>query len=282
MIHQVMVITNSGLSLFVHEFSEMRINAQLFSGFTTALNDFSTELIGKAQNIESVKMSQYQILTSKFKDFTLVLVVNKYDDEKTFESLIVALQNSFLEKYGRLQESEWNNIAHFDSFHPIVEKMCKSHLDIAILGSQSQTKSRIWDYLKSSEASEDHGSKAIENWNVLEYNFPKLPNCDISIWNLDLEQNPETLIHMLEEKRIVFILIESTFAKIITLIPIIEMIKKTRTNLDIYGIALQNVGMILKKNCEVLLNIPIFEINMNDPNTKSNLDKFIFKAVLGK
>ena len=99
---------------------------------------------------------------------------------------------------------------------------------------------------------------------------------------MDLDQKEEFIIQLLEEKRIISILFEPTLSKILELITKIYAIKKLGRNIAIYGVSLKNYGSILRENCELLLNIPVLELDLSDSNAKKHLDRLIFEAVQGK
>jgi hypothetical protein len=67
-----MIIANSGICMFNHEFSEMKVNPQLFSGFAIALNSFTHEMTERNQSLESVKMTQLQLIISSFQNYFLI------------------------------------------------------------------------------------------------------------------------------------------------------------------------------------------------------------------
>jgi hypothetical protein len=280
MIHQIMIITDSGISIFNHEFSDMKIEPVLFGGFTTALNNFSREIIEMEQNIESIKMSRLKLIISNFKNFNLVLVINKYDEIAIFQSLIIELQNIFLEMYGHLNESDLNCISNFDSFHPIAAKLGHSHIDIGIISSQSQIKKDYWNFLQQLDGCVLPHTKMIQNWNTLQFVLDKISNCDITLWNIDLEHNIEYFNQIVNDKPILFLLIEPNLKKIFDFIPLINVLKQNKK--EIYGIIIKNYGKILSSNCEVILKIPIFELDVQSIEDKSLFKQYVGEIVQGR
>lgn len=283
MIHQIMIIANSGICIFNHEFSEMKVNPQLFSGFAIALNSFTHEMTERNQSLESVKMTQLQLIISSFQKFFLVLVVNKYENLQMFDSLIIEIQNLFLEMYGHIPEDDLSYINLFDSFHPVVEKVCNTILNIGIIGGHSEAKTKLWELIIPKGGLKASTEKdGFNRWNVLQHHFERIPNCHISIWNFDLQLNAESMTQLLEESRIIYIIVEPVLNKLLELIPIISAIRKVKNTIAIYGIVLVNYGRVLDHYCEAILNIPVFSLDLATPDAKIKLFNQIESSVIGK
>ena len=279
MIHQIMVIAESGINLFNHEFTRSRIDPTLFGGFTTALNNFSHELMENDQNIESVNMSRLKLVISFFKHFYITLVINKYDVISEFQPMIVELQNCFLEKYGHLEEMEWNQISLFEGFTQITHELCKSQVNIAVISLQSQLKMEFWNYL--SQLNQPNHL----DWNTVQMRCNSITNCNVSIWNLDLVKNALTSDYyqkLLEDKPLVIVLIEPNLNRVLEVLPFIVDFKRIYREKEIYGIICKGYGPMLKNNCEVLLKIPVIELDLKSPQAASEIEAFISDIVIGK
>ena len=153
-----------------------------------------------------------------------------------------------------------------------------------MLSVQSSYKSKLWELLVNInnripiESSNPEQIK--KESNTIGYNCPNLPNCDVLIWNLDLEA-VEMNQNIFHNKQIFMIIIEPDFDFIQKYIPIIEILKKNYDNSLLIGIMMTESGTITKKNVEKLLQIRIFELSINEQSAKENLAEIINNSVLG-
>ncbi len=128
------IIHNSGLCLFSYNFKE-NINIfqkDLFSGFITAISQFSSELnlsLGYAKmfgRVPAIPINViFEIMISYVNPLIVVLVVEKEDiddDMKLFPHEIVT---QFLSKYGSVVVDWDGSIDRFESFKDDVEKIYK-------------------------------------------------------------------------------------------------------------------------------------------------------------
>ena len=282
MIHQVLVIDRSGICLFNHEFSTANIDSNLFSGFVMALNNFSQEMTKKQQNIESIQLTRWQYIISPFRDFLLIIIANKYDMIDTFDELILELENLFLEKFGHLEEKARNNLDRFEPFHEVVEKLCITYLNIGFIGRQSESKKQIWSLFEHLGEKESAQKNQQDNWNIIQMNLKEIGNTNITIWNMDLEKNIDLFSQLLEDKRLVFFIIEPSLQIIKQFIPKIQKLKAKNDEVGLFGIILKNTGKVSKENCEIILNIPILEIDLTDSGARDQLREFMIQTIKGE
>ncbi|MCK5343951.1 MAG: hypothetical protein KAR20_11135 [Candidatus Heimdallarchaeota archaeon] len=174
-------------------------------------------------------------------------------------------------------------------FDEEVVPLCKTHIDIGLLSNQSPYKSKLWNMIEEINTDQKNvgANPSIEmstKLNTIEYRDVDLTNCDISLWNLDLE-TVESNQHILLNKQIFLIIVEPDFKFIQQNLSRIEMLKKTFTDSNMHphiiGILLTNYGTITKKNCEKLLQIPISDFQINDPNARDKMKSILHHAVLG-
>jgi hypothetical protein len=279
MIHQVLIMIDSGVSLFVHSFTEIKTDPQLFSGFAMAMNNIAAELMIRRQKIELVKMTEYNIIISPFNHFFLSMVVNKYDNVDSFASIIIELENIFLEMFGNYDISGLVNLNFFDEFHNVVDRLCKSQANLVLLSYQSPAKNDIWNLLHIHDNPSESDEK--NEWNVHEMNFQEIPNCKSTIWNVDLEQGIENILGKLENKNLLFIVIEPRLDLIKKIIPKLTTIRKNYPTYSIYGIFLKQYGTILKQYCEIILNLKCIDIEPSDPLAGILLLDFVLQTIKG-
>ncbi len=286
MIHEIMIVSQGGLCVYSYEFTEMKVNPQLVAGFTTAIDTFSQSLLESKQNIESLQMTALNLKISPFlhEALSMVIFFNKYDNIDIINSIIIDLQTQFIESFGNYDVEDFFNITLLKPFNDIVIPLCNTHLDIGMLSVQSLYKSKLWEIIENINnriSNESHFSEENKNeLKTIEYNDPKLPNCDISIWNFDLE-TAEMHQNIFQNKQIFIIIIEADFDFIQKYISIIEILKKNYNNSLIIGIMMTESGTVAKKNVEKLLQIPIFELSINEPSAKDNLIDIIYNCVIG-
>lgn len=275
-----MIVSQAGTCIFEYQFTPMKIDPQLTAGFTVAFNSFSASLMERAQIIESIKMSELQFIISKFKGYFLLIVVNKYDRLQDYDSLIVNLENIFLEKFGTVTEDQYNQISIFFPFQSVVKNLCRSMINIAIIGNEFEGKTEIWQYLTEFGTLTDQ-SKYKEISLVQVDNNPELPNCAIRIWKVDADQNIDSFFQVIENKNILILLIPPTLNHILKIIPKLLQIRQRIKNVMMYGICLRNYGGILKSNIETMLDLKIIEVNLSEGNIHKRLGQFLIDCVMG-
>jgi hypothetical protein len=292
MIHSVMIVSEGGLCLYNYSFTKMEIDPQLVAGFTNAIDSFSASLIKKHQNIESLEMSSLNLRISSFlrKTLSVIIFYNKYDSVEVLDQIIIELKSQFIERFGQYSLEDFydlNILKHFDS---VVVALCKTHFDVGLLSSQAPYKAELWSLIEQingdqhkidSPPSSPLPSK--ENkfmLNTIAYLDTDLPNCDISLWNLDLEA-VESSQHIFQNKHIFLLIIEPDFKFIKRNLAMIELLKENFTDSHIVGILLTDYGTITKKNCEMLLQISLSNFQINDPDARDNMKQIIREAILG-
>ena len=286
MIHQVMVITNVGICIYNHSFTDTRVDSQLIGGFTTAIDAFSAQLTHYKQNIEMLQMSELEMHIESFSndEIAIIVFVNKYDHLELIDDVIFELKNLFLEKFGHIKVIEIFSMEQFNPFDEIVLKICKTSLDIGIISPQSQIKQDFWHFLsknspKSSQSVSDSELSTLENLNIFKFVDHNLTNCDVTFWNIDIE-NEKLMNQLLENKNFAYILIEPNMDFIAYTLPKLFKIRQNQPNLKIYGIVFKQDHMILSENLSLILKIPIFEFTKQE-NQYGNLQKFIRSTILG-
>ncbi len=286
MIHEIMIVSQGGLCVYSHEFTEMQVNPQLVAGFTTAIDTFSQSLLEREQNIDSLQMTALNLKISRFLHNALSMIIfyNKYDSIDIINSIMIDLQTQFIESFGNYEVEDFFNTALLKPFDKIAIPLCTTHLDIGMLSVQSSYKSKLWEIIvniNNRSSGESSFSEEIKTeLKTIEYNNPNLPNCDILIWNLDLE-TVKLHQNIFLNNQIFIIIIEADFDFIQKYISMIEILKKNNSNSLIVGIIMKESGAITKKNVEKLLQIPIFELSINEPSAKDNLSDIIYKCIIG-
>jgi len=285
-IHEIMIVSKGGLCIYSYEFTEMKVNPQLVAGFTTAIDSFSQSLLERKQSIDSLQMTALNLKISPFLHNALSMVVffNKYDSINIINSIIIDLQTQFIESFGNYDLEDFYQTSLLNPFDKIAIPLCITHVDIGMLSVQSSYKSKLWELiLNINNTSSNNTSISGEINNELktiDYNCSNLKNCDVLIWNLDLEaaEMNQAIFH---NKQIFIIIIEPDFDFIQKYIPIIEILKKNYDNSLMIGIMMTESGTITKKNVEKLLQIRIFELSINEQAAKDNLADIIYNCVIG-
>ena len=286
MIHEIMIVSQGGLCVYSYEFTEMNVNPQLVAGFTTAIGTFSQSLLEREQTIESLQMTALNLKISPFLHNALSMIVffNKYDNIDIINSIIIDLQTQFIESFGNYDVNDFFNITLLKPFDDIVIPLCITHIDIGMLSVQSLYKSKLWELLVNINDGNlnvplvsDENKKELK---TIEYIDSNLPNCDISIWNFDLEA-AEMHQNIFQNKQIFIIIIEANLDFIQKYISIIEIFKKNYSNSLMVGVKMTESGTITKNNVERLLQIPIYELSINEQSAKENLTDIINNCVIG-
>ena len=87
--------------------------------------------------------------------------------------------------------------------------------------------------------------------------------------------------NIFQNKHIFIIIIEANLDFIQKYISIIEILKKNYSNSLMVGVKMTESGTITKNNVERLLQIPIYELSINEPSAKENLTDIINNCVIG-
>ena len=286
MIHEIMIVSQGGLCVYSYDFTEMKVNPQLVAGFTTAIGTFSQSLLEREQSIESLQMTALNLKISPFlhKALSMIIFYNKYDNIDIINSILIDLQTQFIESFGNYDVNDFFNISLLKPFNEIVIPLCITHIDIGMLSVQSSYKSKLWELIvnindENSNTYQDSDEKKKE-LKTIEYIDSNLPNCDISIWNFDLEA-AEMHQNIFQNKQIFIIIIEANLDFIQKYISMLEILKKNYSNSLIVGIMMTESGTIAKRNVEKLLQIPIYELSINESSAKENLTDIIYNCVIG-
>ena len=286
MIHELMIVSQGGLCIYSYEFTKMQVNPQLVAGFTSAIDTFSESLMENKQNIDSLQMTGLNLKISRFLHNALSMIIffNKYDSIDIINSIMIDLQTQFIESFGNYDIEDFFQTSLLKPFDKIAIPLCNTHVDIGMLSIQSSYKSKLWNLIvniNNSSTNESSNSEEIKNeLKTIEYKCPNLPNCDVLIWNLDLEA-AEMNQNIFHNKQIFIIIIEPDLDFIQKYIPIIEILKKNYDHSLMIGIMMTESGTITKKNVEKLLQIRIFELIFNEQSVKDNLADIIYNCVLG-
>jgi len=253
MIHEIMIVSQGGLCIYSYEFTEMEINPQLVAGFTTAIDTFSQSLSEKKQNIDSLQMTAINLKISRFLHNALSMIIfyNKYDRIDIINSIMIDLQTQFIESFGNYDLEDFFQTSLLKPFDKLTIPLCTTHLDIGMLSIQSSYKSKLWELITNiNNRSSNESSFSGETKNELktiEYNCPNLSNCDIMIWNLDLE-TVELHQNIFHNKQIFIIIIEADFDFIQNYISMIEILKKNYSNSLMVGIMMKESGTKITSN----------------------------------
>ena len=87
--------------------------------------------------------------------------------------------------------------------------------------------------------------------------------------------------NIFQNKQIFIIIIEANLDFIQKYISMLEILKKNYSNSLIVGIMMTESGTIAKRNVEKLLQIPIYELSINESSAKENLTDIIYNCVIG-
>lgn len=277
MIQKVLVVTNSGLSIFYHDFTENVVNPQLVAGFTSAINSFSEQIIVQGQNIESLQMSNLKMRISTFlnNSIHMILFHNLYDPDEIVDSIIFDLELQFIEQFGQLEVYEFAEISRFHDFKPIVKELCKTRIDIGIISHQSELKKKIWRELFA----ESNPLEQSTEWNVFQFSLEKYPHVQLSLWNFDYEGFNHN-ITLLQQKQILYFVIEANFNQILSLIKKIKLLKKQNPRILIVGLYVGESNLV-EKFAEIVLQIPIFSFNTIEDISNQTLLDVIHKSIIG-
>lgn len=288
MIHQIMIVSKGGLCLYHYNFSIMEINPQLVAGFTTAIDSFSQSLIAERQSIESLQMSALYLRITPFSQGNLTMIVffNKYDNLEIIDLLIFDLQTQFLERFGYMNFHQSNDLNVFRKFDKIVETLSVININIGFISHQSDYKTDIWKKFSNAQIKESgndpvnsRGLKEI-GLNAIQIKDPLLKSCILSIWNYNIE-SLEKNVKLLQDNHLFLVIIEPNFEFLQNLVSKIAFLREKFPKAQISGLIVSEKGAITQKNCELILQIPTFEIFLDNTSLHEDLIKILRDITLG-
>ena len=269
----------------------MDINPHLVAGFATAIDSFSQTLIARKQSIESLRMTELKLRLSTFNQGNLTMIVffNIYDSVEIIDSIIFDLQTQFLERFGHMNLLQSHDLNIFRTFDSIIESLSSVHLNIGFLSQQSEYKAKLWNLFSEFQLEEKQNEAKNEkntrlnldyNLNVIQIHDPALKSCMLSVWNFDIESIERKQV-ALQDTHLFLITVEPNFDFLQNLLAKIEFLRKNYPNSHISGIIISEKGEITKSNCELILQIPTFEISLNDTLIKEKIAEIVRNITFG-
>ena len=116
--------------------------------------------------------------------------------------------------------------------------------------------------------------------NTVRFKHPELKSCIISIWNLNIE-SIEKALNLLQDNHLFLVIIEPKFEFIQNLISKIAFLQENFAKSQISGLIISEKGTITKRNCELILQIPTFEISLSSDSLHEDILEIIKDIVLG-
>ncbi|MHA2033457.1 MAG: hypothetical protein ACW99Q_29145, partial [Candidatus Kariarchaeaceae archaeon] len=120
----------SGIDVYSEAFGEKKVEPTLISGFLQAIQNFGSEVLGRAKESKTFKI-EYQksiLIMSEFVNLRLIVIM-KNAPSKNFLYTIESLAYDIYHNYGHLFEEFQGNLGEFQGIKDLLEK----HLNISFL-----------------------------------------------------------------------------------------------------------------------------------------------------
>ncbi|MHA2051674.1 MAG: hypothetical protein ACW986_18845 [Promethearchaeota archaeon] len=120
----------SGIDVYSEAFGEKKVEPTLISGFLQAIQNFGSEVLGRAKESKTFKI-EYQksmLIMSEFVNLRLIVIM-KNSPSKNFLYTIESLAYDIYHNYGHLFEEFQGNLGEFQGIKDLLEK----HLSISFL-----------------------------------------------------------------------------------------------------------------------------------------------------
>lgn len=130
MIHNILILRQSGENIYHKNFGETTWNETLTSGFISATFNFTQNTFGA--EIQDIELGKFRVLFEAGNNLILVVFFDKYDSIINVRETLIELKNTIVSKYGRELEDPLTDIERFkdldETVDNIISKSSQEHL----------------------------------------------------------------------------------------------------------------------------------------------------------
>jgi len=132
LIHSIYIFNNQGICLLRCSLEDNPMDADITTGFFTAIKDFSSELIPGTE-VKSLILSGYKLFYNNYDNITFAIQCSEETPDQIVRFILDEISNTFLRLYGE-ELSNWNgNLNIFESFKNYVVQFLEESLVEKIL-----------------------------------------------------------------------------------------------------------------------------------------------------
>lgn len=125
MIDRILVMNDAGISYFTWTSDDDDSDANLISGFLTALNMFAKGQSGEV--IEEITLNLTTYIFDRHEDLIFVILTKDKEFEKIIRKILIQIRDTFLDLFLDEVKRFNGDIGTFNPFHKKVESILKSH-----------------------------------------------------------------------------------------------------------------------------------------------------------
>ena len=135
LIQYVNILTKDGKSLLFRNYGTSEVDRDLLAGFLSAFSGFMKEI--SQSDIKSTQTEDFKYFYTIIDTIIIVACSDLEDDDASVNSKILSLRTKFIEKYGKILESNsWGgNRSIFVEFEKELDNIILGAIKIAILGT---------------------------------------------------------------------------------------------------------------------------------------------------
>ena len=135
LIQYVNILTKDGKSLLFRNYGTSEVDRDLLAGFLSAFSGFMKEI--SQSDIKSTQTEDFKYFYTIIDTIIIVACSDLEDDDALVNSKILSLRTKFIEKYGKILESNsWGgNRSIFVEFEKELDNIILGAIKIAILGA---------------------------------------------------------------------------------------------------------------------------------------------------
>ncbi|WP_371804876.1 hypothetical protein [Candidatus Lokiarchaeum ossiferum] len=125
MIDRILVMNDAGISYFTWTSDDDDSDANLISGFLTALNMFAKGQSGEV--IEEITLNLTTYIFDRYKDLIFVILTKDKEFEKIIRKILIQIRDTFLDLFLEKVTNFNGDVGTFNPFHKNVDSILKSH-----------------------------------------------------------------------------------------------------------------------------------------------------------
>jgi len=169
MIHNILILKQSGETVYNKNFGKTTWNEVLTSGFISAAFSFTQNTFGA--DIQDMELGPYRVLFEGGDDLILVAFFDKYDSIINVREKLIALKNIIISKYENELKENLTELESFKDLDQITENLISKSTQVHIDDSLKSKYIKILDDFRSNSEILDCdlisvlGVPLIKEWN---------------------------------------------------------------------------------------------------------------------
>jgi len=134
LIQYINILTKDGKSLLFRNYGSSEVDRDLLAGFLSAFSGFMKEI--SQSDIKSTATEEFKYYYTIIDTIIIVVCADLEDDDATVNSKILSIRTKFVERYGKIVESEsWGgNRSIFTEFEKQLDKIILGAIKVSIIG----------------------------------------------------------------------------------------------------------------------------------------------------